>query len=92
MYFWGRAGVECQAIHSAETTGKGMSDEKHEEQVGPEDQEAQPLRIEEAADDVSRVPRRRSGDADDEDETWTNQPTRGSEDDLESEDLADEPE
>lgn len=69
-----------------------MSDEKHEEQVGPDDQEAQPLRIEEAADDANRAPRRRGADADDEDETWTNQPARGSEEDLESEDVNDESE
>lgn len=64
-----------------------MSEDKHEEQVGSDEQEAQPLRIDEAADDIAASARRKGGDADDDDETWTNQPAKGAEEDLGADDL-----
>lgn len=69
-----------------------MSEDKHEEQVGSDEQEAQPLRIDEAADDIAASARRKRGDADDDDETWTNQPAKGAEEDLGADDLDEEAE
>ncbi len=69
-----------------------MSEDKHEEQVGSDEHEAQPLRIDEAADDIAASPRRKGVDADDDDETWTNQPAKGAEEDLGADDLDEEAE
>jgi len=59
-----------------------MTDEKHPELPVTEESDAQPLRIDEAAEDISRVARKRSQEPDDDDDTWTNQPVKDREEDL----------
>jgi putative sterol carrier protein len=65
-----------------------MTDEKHPESPA-EESDAQPLRIDEAAEDISRAARKRSQELDDDDDTWTNQPAKDREEEL-GEDLEDD--
>jgi hypothetical protein len=60
-----------------------------QEQQGAEEQDNQPLRIDEAAEEAIAPNRTKAVDEEDE-ETWTNQPAGGHADDVSSEDLEDE--
>lgn len=51
-----------------------MAVDENQDQQGAEEQDTQPLRIEEASDEASVRSRPKAAD-DDEDETWTNQPS-----------------
>jgi hypothetical protein len=63
-----------------------------QEQPEVEEQDNQPLRIDEVADDATAARARTKSVDDDEDETWTNQPAAGRAEDISGEDLDDEPE
>lgn len=53
-----------------------MSEEIRDEESDTQEQEVQPLRIEEAADVLDPRQAPKGGDLDDDDETWTNQPQK----------------
>ncbi|MEY4701216.1 MAG: hypothetical protein RL326_1403 [Pseudomonadota bacterium] len=74
-----------------------MAVDETQEQPEVEEQDNQPLRIDEVEDDATAARARAKTIDDDEDETWTNQPVAGraeevSGDVLEEEDLEEEPE
>jgi hypothetical protein len=74
-----------------------MAVDETQEQPEVEEQDNQPLRIDEVADDATAARARTKTVDDDEDETWTNQPAAGSAediagDDLEEDELEEEPE
>lgn len=71
-----------------------MSQDKKEDIQGSEEQETQPLRIDEVADAAQASPSRKNRDSDDDEETWTNQPAGAGEehDEAEGDDLDDEEE
>lgn len=62
-----------------------MSEENQEKQSELEEQEAQPLRIDEAAEVLDVRQATKTGDPEDDDETWTNQPIKGAKDEELSE-------
>jgi hypothetical protein len=69
-----------------------MAVDETQEQPEVEEQDNQPLRIDEVADDATAARARTKSVDDDEDETWTNQPAAGRAEDISGEDLDDEPE
>ncbi len=69
-----------------------MAVDETQEQPEVEEQDNQPLRIDEVADDATAARTRTKSVDDDEDETWTNQPAAGRAEDISGEDLDDEPE
>ncbi len=69
-----------------------MAVDETQEQQGAEEQENQPLRIDEASDEASVRSRPKTAD-DDEDETWTNQPSSARvEEAASADDIDEEPE
>jgi hypothetical protein len=68
-----------------------MAVDETEEQQGIEDQDNQPLRIDEAAEVAETRARSKNVD-DEEDETWTNQPATGRAEEIAAEELEEEPE
>lgn len=69
-----------------------MAVDETQEQPGLEEQDNQPLRIDEVADDATAARARAKTVDDEEDETWTNQPAAGRSEDISGEELEDEPE
>lgn len=68
-----------------------MAVDETQEQQGVEEQDNQPLRIDEAAEVAEARARLKRAD-DEEDETWTNQPASGRAEEIAAEELEDEPE
>lgn len=68
-----------------------MSVDETQEQPVVDEQDNQPLRIDEAAEDAA-LPARAKRVDDEEDETWTNQPAAGRVEDVSGDELEDEPE
>lgn len=67
-----------------------MAVDETQEQPEVEEQDKQPLRIDEVADDATATRARTKTIDDDEDETWTNQPAAGRAEEVSGEDLDEE--